>query len=91
MAQMRGDSRVITGVGASLSGAQIEALQRRQIRLVTLCFDPDIGGVRGTISTLTRLAATGTTTFVAPTLPGGRDPDEFIRRYGIDAWRTLIG
>src|SRR5688572_2253134 len=50
IAQVRGDRRVIAAVGATLSGAQIAALSRRQVGSVTLCFDPDVGGLRGTAS-----------------------------------------
>jgi DNA primase catalytic core len=88
--QAKGDSRVCAYVGASCSGDQIETLKRRGITKVTLCGDPDHGGERGTNSNLIRFTKAGIQVYIAPTLPDGLDPDEFILRDGMEAWHKHI-
>lgn len=88
--QVRGDTRVCAYVAACCSDQQIETLKRRSIQSVTLCGDPDDGGKNGTHSNIDRISKTGITVYVAPKLPDGLDPDEFLIREGLDGWKAHI-
>ncbi|MBW4549079.1 MAG: hypothetical protein KME25_32445 [Symplocastrum torsivum CPER-KK1] len=88
--QAKGDTRVCAYVAASCSNDQIATLKRRGIKKLTLCGDPDHGGERGTNSNVLRLAQAGITSYVAPTLPEGLDPDEFLIKYGMEGWQNHI-
>ena len=88
--QAKGDTRVCAYVAASCSGDQIEILKRRGITKVTLCGDPDHGGEKGTNSNLLRLTEAGISVYIAPKLPDGLDPDEFLIREGMEGWKAHI-
>jgi hypothetical protein len=88
--QAKGDTRVCAYVAASCSREQIETLTRRQITKVTLCGDPDDGGENGTNSNLLRLTAAGISVYIAPKLPDGLDPDEFLVRENMEGWKAHI-
>ena len=88
--QERGDSRVMACVAAQLSGLQVETLKRHRVSSVTICLDPDGGGERGTLSCIKSLHEAGIKAYVAPMLPDGMDPDQFVIKHGLDAWKDLI-
>jgi hypothetical protein len=88
--QAKGDTRVCAYVAANCSGDQIETLRRRRITRVTLCGDPDAGGENGTNSNLLRLVEAGISVYIAPKLPDGLDPDEFLLKHGMEGWKTHI-
>lgn len=86
----KGDPRVMACVAAQLSGLQVETLQRYRVSSVTICLDPDGGGERGTLSCIKSLHEAGIKAYVAPTLPDGMDPDQFVLKHGMDAWKAHI-
>jgi DNA primase catalytic core len=88
--QAKGDTRVCAYVAASCSGDQIETLKRRGITKITLCGDPDHGGEKGTNSNLLRLTEAEIGVYIAPKLPDGLDPDEFLLAHGIESWKAHI-
>jgi len=89
--QEKGDSRVMACVAAQLSGLQVETLTRHRVASVTICLDPDGGGERGTLSCIKSLHEAGIAAYVAPTLPDGMDPDQFVIKHGMDAWKAHVG
>lgn len=89
--QSVGDTRVCAYVAASCSESQIETLKRHKVKSVTLCGDPDDGSKNGTLSNLARISKAGIAVYVAPKLPDGLDPDEFLLREGLDCWKHHIG
>jgi hypothetical protein len=91
LAQVRGDTRVVSPVGNKVSFEQAKTMARRGIRAVTICLDPDKGGREGTRSCVKVLEQEGIVSYVAPQLPDRLDPDDFIKRDGIDAWRRHVG
>jgi len=88
--QAKGDTRVCAYVAASCSSDQIETLKRRGITKTTLCGDPDHGGETGTNSNLKRLTEAGISVYIAPKLPDGLDPDEFLLAQGMEGWKAHI-
>jgi putative DNA primase/helicase len=88
--QANGLTNIVAYVGAQPSYAQHAVLARHRIKTATICSDPDKGGEGGTLSFL-RNADPSIRTYVAPTLPDGQDPDEFILKNGVDGWQRHIG
>ena len=88
--QARGDARVVASVAAQASHEQVETLARNRVKAVYICGDPDGGGDKGTLSNIVNLTAAGISTFVVPRLPDELDPDDFLRRHGMDAWRERV-
>jgi hypothetical protein len=91
IAQVRGDTRVMALVGALFSDQQIKTLQRHKIESVVIALDPDKAGDVNIARNVERLLKAGIDAFVAPRLPDGVDPDEFIKEKGIAEWKRLIG
>ena len=83
-------TNVCAYVGATCSNEQIETLTRKGIKKVILCGDPDSAGDNGTASNLNRITQVGIAVYVAPKLPDNLDPDEFILKYGVEAWQEHI-
>jgi predicted P-loop ATPase/DNA-binding transcriptional ArsR family regulator len=91
--QARGETRAVAYVAAQLSTEQLETLRRKGIEgieRVALAGDPDGGGDKGTGRNVEQLEACGIRTAVVPRLPNGLDPDEYVLRDGIEAWRDRV-
>jgi hypothetical protein len=90
LAQVLGDNRVIACVAASLSRGQVQTLSKAGVKTVAICLDPDKAGDHGVESCVKHLSGVGIRALVAPRLPDGMDPDEFIFAHGIEAWKSII-
>jgi DNA primase len=83
-----GIENVVASCGTSLTESQIRLLSRYSRRVV-VNYDPDSAGVAATERSLNLLLEEGFEAKVLA-LPGGLDPDSFIRRQGVAAYRELL-
>jgi DNA primase len=83
-----GIENVVATCGTSLTESQIRLLTR-YARRVVVNYDPDSAGVAATERSLNLLLEGGFEAKVLA-LPGGLDPDSFIRRQGAAAYRERL-
>jgi DNA primase len=83
-----GIENVVASCGTSLTESQIRLLSRATRRVV-VNYDPDSAGVAATERSLTLLLEAGFEAKVLA-LPGGLDPDSFIRQRGAAAYRERL-
>jgi len=79
---------VIASCGTSFTDAQIRLLARYSRRVV-VNYDPDSAGMAATERSLSALLEAGFEVKVLA-LPGGLDPDSFIRKQGVAEYRRLL-
>ena len=84
-----GIENVVASCGTSLTESQTRLLTR-YTRRVVVNYDPDSAGVAATERSLDLLLGEGFEAKVLA-LPGGLDPDSFIRRQGAAAYKELLG
>ena len=58
-------------------------------RKIIFCYDSDEAGQKATLRALPIVQATGANVFIIK-IPDGKDPDEFIRKHGKEAFAELI-
>ena len=83
-----GIENVVASCGTSLTEGQIRLLGR-YTRRVVVNYDPDSAGMAATERSLALLLEGGFEAKVLA-LPGGLDPDEFIRKQGVKAYGELL-
>ena len=83
-----GIENVVASCGTSLTEGQIRLLGR-YTRRVVVNYDPDSAGMAATERSLALLLEAGFEAKVLA-LPGGLDPDEFIRKRGATAYGELL-
>jgi DNA primase len=83
-----GIENVVASCGTSLTEGQIRLLGRYTHRVV-VNYDPDSAGMAATERSLALLLEAGFEAKVL-TLPGGLDPDEFVRKQGVSAYGELL-
>ena len=83
-----GIENVVACCGTSLTEGQVRLLARYSRRVV-VNYDPDSAGVAATERSLALLLEEGFEAKVLA-LPGGLDPDSFIRKKGVFAYRELL-
>jgi DNA primase len=84
-----GVSNVIASCGTSLTETQVKLLSRFTRRVI-VNYDPDTAGQAATERSLTILLEQNCDARVLA-LPGGKDPDSFIRSEGAKAYTKLLG
>ena len=82
-----GITNAVAGLGTALTPEQAGLLQRVSEDVVLL-YDGDAAGRKAAMRSLEVLREAGLAARVVE-LPDGRDPDEWIREYGTEAWREL--
>jgi DNA primase len=83
-----GIENVVASCGTSLTEGQIRLLARYSRRVV-VNYDPDSAGVAATERSLALLLEEGFEAKVLA-LPGGLDPDSFVRKQGASPYRELL-
>src|SRR5579863_5973216 len=83
-----GIGNVVASCGASLTEAQVKLLSRFTRRII-VNYDPDTAGQAATERSLAILLEQNCDVRVLA-LPGGKDPDTFIRDEGVAAYRKLL-
>jgi DNA primase len=82
-----GITNVAATLGTALTSDHLTIIRRFATKVVLL-FDPDPAGVRAALRTLDLFVGSGLGVTVI-SLPGGHDPDAFVREHGADAFREL--
>jgi len=85
---LAGISNVVASCGTSLTESQVKLLNRFTRRIV-VNYDPDTAGQAATERSLSILLEQGAEVRVLA-LPGGKDPDSFIRAEGAAAYTKLL-
>ncbi len=85
---MNGFKNIVASMGTSLTVEQAKIL-KRYTNTVVISYDGDSAGQNSTLRGLEILSAEGLEVKVVM-LPEGLDPDDFVRKYGGDAYKKLI-
>ncbi len=83
-----GFKNVVAPLGTAFTPMQAKVL-RRFVSKVTVVFDGDRAGKKAVLNAYPLLAESALPTKVI-TLPGGDDPDSFLRKRGVEAFKTLL-
>lgn len=87
-ADQAGIKHVIATLGTSFSESQAKLLNR-YANSVILCFDSDDAGVKGSFTAATLLHNQGSNVKIA-TVPDGMDPDQYIKEFGVEAFKKNV-
>ena len=82
-----GIKNVAASLGTAFTAEQCRLLLRYADE-ICFCYDSDEAGQRATMRALSIVRATGARAQVL-IVPDGKDPDEFVRKHGADAFREL--
>lgn len=82
-----GIGNVVASLGTSFTAEQCRLLLRYADE-ICFCYDSDDAGQRATMRALSIVRPTGARARVL-IVPDGKDPDEFVRKHGADAFREL--
>ena len=83
-----GVANVVATLGTSFTEGHAALLLRRAPRIV-FCYDSDMAGQEATLRALAAVRGSAAEVRVL-LLPDGKDPDEYIRTHGAEAFRTLV-
>lgn len=84
-----GVQNVVATLGTAFTAEHAKLIQRYASR-ICFCYDSDDAGQNATVRALEILAGTPIEVRVI-VVPDGKDPDEFIRRNGAEAFQRLVG
>ncbi len=83
-----GVENVVASLGTAFTEEQAKLLAR-YARKIIFCYDSDEAGQRATVRALPIMKNTGANVFIL-IIPDGKDPDEFVRKHGKDAFVRLL-
>lgn len=83
-----GITNVVASLGTGLTADQARLLGR-YARNVVVSYDPDAAGMAAARRSLDHFLAEGFRINIAR-LPSGLDPDSFVRRHGVEAYKEII-
>ena len=83
-----GIKNVVASLGTAFTSEQCRLLLRCTDE-ICFCYDSDEAGQRATMRALSIVRSTGARARVL-IVPDGKDPDEFVRKHGADAFRKLL-
>ncbi len=83
-----GISNVVAPLGTALTEEQVKLLMRYSYNFIT-SFDGDNAGIRATLKSIDLIEKSGGKARVL-LIPEGKDPDEYIKAYGIDAFQDIL-
>ena len=83
-----GFANAVAALGTAFTPEQAHELRKVCSRAV-LCFDADAAGTEAALKSIDVLSAEGVEAW-ALRIPEGKDPDEFVRRNGADAFAALL-
>lgn len=83
-----GVSNVVATLGTSFTSDHAALLLRRAPRIV-FCYDSDAAGQEATLRALAAVRGSAAEVRVL-LLPDGKDPDEYVRTHGAEAFRALV-
>lgn len=79
---------VVASMGTAFSEQQSNILKRNTQEII-FCYDSDKAGRNASIRAVSIARKTGIKVKVA-TVPGAKDPDEFVRNQGLDAFKKVL-
>lgn len=83
-----GIHNVVASLGTAFSQEHCRKIMRLGAELY-FCYDSDKAGQNATVRGLSIARSTGAVVKVV-SIPDGKDPDEFIRKHGVDEFRQII-
>ena len=83
-----GIKNVVATLGTAFTPEHAKLILRYAQKII-FCYDSDEAGQRATIRALPIVQAAGAQVFVI-SVPDGKDPDEFVRKHGAEAFAELI-
>ena len=83
-----GVHNVVASLGTAFTQEQCRHIMRYGAELY-FCYDSDAAGQNATVRGLSIARSTGAKVKVV-SIPDGKDPDEFIRKHGVEAFRELM-
>jgi DNA primase len=83
-----GFTNAVAALGTAFTPEQAREIRKVAARAL-LCYDADAAGVEAALKSIDVLTAEGVSAW-ALRIPEGKDPDEFVRRNGADAFRALL-
>lgn len=83
-----GVTNAVASLGTSLTKEQGRLLMSHS-RNVVIAYDADTAGVAATLRALELLQEIGCQVRIVH-IPDGKDPDEFLRKHGYQAWESLV-
>lgn len=83
-----GVQNVVASLGTAFTREQAKLLMR-YARRICFCYDSDEAGQRATVRALSIVSEVGAEVRVI-VVPDGKDPDEYIRKHGKEAFQKLV-